>query len=957
MTRVRAMTWLSPPSISALAATLCCSALCVSAAAQDVGVTGAVNPGALATPPAGVTRTLTVGESLSFEEEIETDGSGQTQVIFLDQSTLTVGPNSYLIIDEFVFDPATADGSLSISLERGLVRYVGGEISKQGNVQIATDVATIGIRGGMAIIDDRERRTEAVNLFGRLTICPGDPAKAGGGQEDCSRVPVNDPGEFVIVEEEGITGIGQISQSRLEGFYRQFQGGQRVIAAKVVEQGVSGNEGADPSSNPLVDPLGSGRRLPPPVGDQLTEINDAVSDSVTEGIQEEAIEATDREEKPPIPPNPQFGAIPGFVVNTPAPYVDSNGRPFTDPLAQNALGGPDENANRTFDQGVINDGQFLLDVDGDGLADLVLPFEIGDFEVSLDQSNSPFGPLSGTGKASFFDGSEETGFLLYDLVTVDGDNRVRLFGGFPTPEAAFAPRGFRVVAYAVAPDPVFAVDLPFTPKAFAEQFPNAQMTDFLVATAVNGPVCCRDDGPVPLNDGPPQVPDGRSATLWMALSVEGQGAQQKSMIQLSVGEIVDPGSGRPAIFQRLNGTFLDSSQGTGGLGAIQTQVSTLADGDGNSFFGPRADVFVLSNNGPFGPDSAEPNAFGSIFMNTFADPNGEVFGYTHLAERTAAPEGLGEERRQTVGRGYAVGIGTSRAADGTVVDRYVMGSLDRNLLGLTLPQQNSVAVIAEFNALSLQSGTFIPLNSRWAFGDPTSENSAYIDKNVFAAVQSNENYRQGYKGQINPVDTDFGFSSYFASDGVLSPLVYFPNVTPCECEYLSFGVWGGTYEWGDDSSFPGRQEEVHMGTWVAGGPVRIEEIAGMKGRAYHQGHVFGTVALGDGTQYLAAGNYQQMFDFATDRGAYRVTDFDGRNYNNGTIIPSNPENGGAHFRTQVPAFSQDGFAATVNGSFFPGGGDPVAQAGGSVLFTDTQDIKNYTGVTTFAADRVPPPQP
>ena len=37
---------------------------------------------------------------------VATDARGQTQVLFLDQSALTVGPNSQLVIDEFVYDPA-----------------------------------------------------------------------------------------------------------------------------------------------------------------------------------------------------------------------------------------------------------------------------------------------------------------------------------------------------------------------------------------------------------------------------------------------------------------------------------------------------------------------------------------------------------------------------------------------------------------------------------------------------------------------------------------------------------------------------------------------------------------------------------------------------------------------------------------------------------------------------------
>src|SRR5688572_6726378 len=79
-------------------------------AAQTVGTTAAVNPQAHGTPPGGATRTLVLGNDVVFKERIDTSGEGLVQVLLVDGTTLTVGPGSRLIIDEYVYDPNSGTG-------------------------------------------------------------------------------------------------------------------------------------------------------------------------------------------------------------------------------------------------------------------------------------------------------------------------------------------------------------------------------------------------------------------------------------------------------------------------------------------------------------------------------------------------------------------------------------------------------------------------------------------------------------------------------------------------------------------------------------------------------------------------------------------------------------------------------------------------------------------------------
>lgn len=142
--------------VTLLAVTSLTSTATPSLAAQDVGVAAAVNREAQGTPPGRPTRTIILGNNIIFKERIETGGSGLVQVLLVDGSTFTVGANSDLVIDEFVYDPAAGTGKLVASFGKGVARFVGGKLSKgPDGVNVRTPVGTIGIRGGIANMDVR----------------------------------------------------------------------------------------------------------------------------------------------------------------------------------------------------------------------------------------------------------------------------------------------------------------------------------------------------------------------------------------------------------------------------------------------------------------------------------------------------------------------------------------------------------------------------------------------------------------------------------------------------------------------------------------------------------------------------------------------------------------------------------------------------------------------------------
>ena len=131
----------------------------IPAVAQDkVGVTAAVNLEAEGQPPSKPVEKLVLGQNVVRNERISTFDRGQVQIQFVDESTLSLAPNSEIIIDEFLYDPGKQVGKMTATVTAGLLRYVGGRISKQSDaVNFATPSGNVAVRGGVALIEVKRK--------------------------------------------------------------------------------------------------------------------------------------------------------------------------------------------------------------------------------------------------------------------------------------------------------------------------------------------------------------------------------------------------------------------------------------------------------------------------------------------------------------------------------------------------------------------------------------------------------------------------------------------------------------------------------------------------------------------------------------------------------------------------------------------------------------------------------
>ena len=90
-----------------------------------------------------------VGDRLQQHDIIVTGEDGSAGLTFADNSLLSLGHNSSLAIDRFVFNSTTHEGKFDSFLKRGTLSVVSGKIVKQtpGAMTVRTPSAILGARG------------------------------------------------------------------------------------------------------------------------------------------------------------------------------------------------------------------------------------------------------------------------------------------------------------------------------------------------------------------------------------------------------------------------------------------------------------------------------------------------------------------------------------------------------------------------------------------------------------------------------------------------------------------------------------------------------------------------------------------------------------------------------------------------------------------------------------------
>src|SRR5579885_3628813 len=182
---------------------------------------------------------LSVDDAVQQDDRVKTSAKGSTEIKFVDGTTLTIGPNSEVLLDKMIFDGDRAKNA-TVQLVRGAMRFASGT-SDHSAYHIETRVATIGVRGTVIDVSVEGDKMIYATVEGDAEVCNRN---TGAG---CRRVRAGDPALAVTLI--GFTnatareaaklfrGLNGVSQALTKSAALMLKGTGKVVGgtAKAVE--------------------------------------------------------------------------------------------------------------------------------------------------------------------------------------------------------------------------------------------------------------------------------------------------------------------------------------------------------------------------------------------------------------------------------------------------------------------------------------------------------------------------------------------------------------------------------------------------------------------------------------------------------------------------------------------------------------------------------------------------
>lgn len=101
----------------------------------------------------GVAKPAAIGDHV-FQSDTIVTADGTLGITFVDNSMMSLGPNTRLSLDQFNFDTTTHNGVFNSSLQKGTLAVKSGQIVRQTPeaMHIRTPAALLGIRGTEVVV-------------------------------------------------------------------------------------------------------------------------------------------------------------------------------------------------------------------------------------------------------------------------------------------------------------------------------------------------------------------------------------------------------------------------------------------------------------------------------------------------------------------------------------------------------------------------------------------------------------------------------------------------------------------------------------------------------------------------------------------------------------------------------------------------------------------------------------
>ncbi len=126
-------------------------------AAESIGHVKVVT-GEVSVERNGAVEPLAPGKDLFQGDTLRTSEKSTLGVILRDDTTLSLGPTSRMVLDELVFDPAGGALGMGLTFAKGTFSVVSGQIAKLApeRTTISTPAMSIGIRGTSFLVEVAE---------------------------------------------------------------------------------------------------------------------------------------------------------------------------------------------------------------------------------------------------------------------------------------------------------------------------------------------------------------------------------------------------------------------------------------------------------------------------------------------------------------------------------------------------------------------------------------------------------------------------------------------------------------------------------------------------------------------------------------------------------------------------------------------------------------------------------
>ncbi|MBU2538727.1 MAG: FecR family protein [Proteobacteria bacterium] len=248
------------------------------AESQAVATVVALRGTAVAQNKDGASRNLSLKSQLFQEDVLKTGNNGKLQIMFTDNSIISLSRDSEMKIAEYRWEAGRKDGALTMQVKEGTFRVMGGALAKDAphNFKTETPTATIGIRGSMYAFKSTQESLSVVFQGGKGIEVFNDHGKVsitipGFGTNVVLNAPPEPPVKFT---EQQINDLNSETNGNGDGTNGDGTGGDGGGTGTGNESGDGDTGTTDPPAptvppKPVVPPVnefpsGQGSILTPP---------------------------------------------------------------------------------------------------------------------------------------------------------------------------------------------------------------------------------------------------------------------------------------------------------------------------------------------------------------------------------------------------------------------------------------------------------------------------------------------------------------------------------------------------------------------------------------------------------------------------------------------------------------------------------------------------------------------